>query len=723
MNISIKTILITLIIILASGLTALTGGDLYSAWRDKQQARDILVTNRIGQNLLLAAQHWAVERGITNTALADTNPVSSERRAIIDGRRESADSAYRVALEEIASHDFAGGQTALARMEKAYRAVMDLRQQVDRQIHNPKVDRDPALKAKWVPTMTDLILKGKDLRLTVSLKISDAEIVANLLALKHFSWMMGEFSGRERAMIGAHLADGSAIGTAELQTLARYRGQVELAWEQVQDLAKGSIANDKLRAAIADADAHFFGRFENLRQEVYKAGLAGQPYSITAPEWIRQSTAAIDGLLLISKVAASISEDDAMVRNDTGSRQLYTAVLFMLATLTVSVGGMFLILRRVVRPIGQMTSVMHELANGNKDVTVPRADQKDEIGQMARAVEVFRENAIEKDRLDQEAKEAAERQEQDRLAREAAERGAAEKELARERAENEARMARTQRIESLISGFESKIASILNTLASASTELDSTADTLVDTASVANRDSAEVANNSEETSSTVQTVAAATEELSASINEIARQVDRAKQAADHAVEESNRSDISVQELNASAEKIDEVLSFIVGISEQTNLLALNATIEAARAGEAGKGFAVVASEVKSLAKQTGSATEDIAGQIRGMRAAIDGAVLAINKIAKSIDEVGAIAVEIASAAEQQNAATADISTGAQRAAQLTHNVTARIKTVAEGSRDTGAAADQVKAASKELSAVSEAIKEDIEKFLLDIKAA
>ncbi|GER00153.1 methyl-accepting chemotaxis protein [Iodidimonas gelatinilytica] len=723
MSISVKTILIALVALLSCGLIVLAGTDLSSAWRDKQRANEYLSINRIGQNLLIAAQNWAVERSVVNTAFGSDSPITPERTAIIDARRKTADAAYMAAIDAVSKLDMEGHKTALSNIALAFRSVESLRNRADYQIQQEADRRDASVGERWVPTMIALIASSKDLGFEVNRKISDAETLSNLLALRHFSWIMGEYAGRERAMIGAHLARNSPIEFEELQILERYRGQVELAWEQVQTLTQNDFATDDLRASVENAKEHFFDRFHDVRSSVYEAGISGRPYSLSGDQWIKQSTDAIDTLLAISGEAASITEAYAQEFERTSTWRFLTALFLAIATLFVSGGGMFLILRRVVRPIGQMTSVMHELANGNKDVTVPRADQKDEIGQMARAVEVFRENAIEKERLDQEAKEAAERQEQDRLAREATEREAAEKELARERAENEARMARTQRIESLISGFESKIASILNTLASASTELDSTADTLVDTASVSNRDSAEVANNSEETSSTVQTVAAATEELSASINEIVRQVDRAKQAADNAVEESNRSDISVQELNASAEKIDEVLSFIVGISEQTNLLALNATIEAARAGEAGKGFAVVASEVKSLAKQTGSATEDIAGQIRGMRAAIDGAVLAISKIAKSIDEVGAIAVEIASAAEQQNAATADISTGAQRAAQLTHNVTARIRTVAEGSRETGAAADQVKAASKELSAVSEAIKEDIEKFLLDIKAA
>ncbi|MGE5145762.1 MAG: methyl-accepting chemotaxis protein, partial [Candidatus Eiseniibacteriota bacterium] len=250
------------------------------------------------------------------------------------------------------------------------------------------------------------------------------------------------------------------------------------------------------------------------------------------------------------------------------------------------------------KPIRRLTDAMTALAGGNLEAAIDGGARKDEIGDMAKAVQVFKDNALEMKRLEREAEEQKKR----------------------------AEIEKKQAMHKLASDFESRVGGVIQTVTSAATELQSTASSMSSTAEETNRQAAAVAAASEETTTNVQTVAAATEEMSSSVGEIGRQVNQSTEIAKRAVTEAEKTNASVQGLADAASKIGEVVNLISDIAEQTNLLALNATIEAARAGEAGKGFAVVASEVKTLASQTAKATEEIANQIGAIQGAVGGSV-------------------------------------------------------------------------------------------------
>jgi len=350
--------------------------------------------------------------------------------------------------------------------------------------------------------------------------------------------------------------------------------------------------------------------------------------------------------------------------------------------------------RGISRPLTAMTTAMRELAAGNREVDIPGQNRVDEIGDMAAAVQVFKENAIETDRL---GKEQA--------------------------AEQATREARTKRMDELCTTFDKTVSGIVSAVSSAATEAESTATSMAGTAEETSQQSSSAAAASNEATANVETVASAAEELFSSIGEIARQVSESTTIAQDAVREAQRTNETVQGLSEAGQKIGDVVSMISDIASQTNLLALNATIEAARAGEAGKGFAVVASEVKSLANQTGKATDEIATQIGTLQTATDEAVQAIEGIGKIIEQMNGISTTVASAVEEQRAATGEISNSVQQAATGTQEVSANIENVNQAAQETGAAASQMRSASTELSTQAETLGKEVETFLSNVRAA
>lgn len=365
-----------------------------------------------------------------------------------------------------------------------------------------------------------------------------------------------------------------------------------------------------------------------------------------------------------------------------------------LLAVILSISVAFLIISGVSKPITAMTEAMKRLAGHDLKTAIVGVGRKDEIGAMAGAVQVFKDNMIEAERL-------AKAQEAERAMKE----------------------KRATALDSLTQSFETKIGKLVSLLSSAATEMQATSQSMTSMANDTSERSVTVAAAAEEASTNVQTVASATEELSSSVSEIARQVAQSAKVASKAVEDAKRTDATVQSLAVGAQKIGEVVTLIQQIAGQTNLLALNATIEAARAGEMGKGFAVVASEVKSLANQTAKATEEIASQVEEIRTTTGQTVEAIRGIGEVINEINGIAAAIAAAVEQQGSTTREIARNVQQAAAGAQDVTRNITSVKESSSASGAAANQVLSAASDLSKQAESLTSEVNSFIADIKAA
>ncbi|MBT4889888.1 MAG: HAMP domain-containing protein, partial [Rhodospirillales bacterium] len=403
--------------------------------------------------------------------------------------------------------------------------------------------------------------------------------------------------------------------------------------------------------------------------------------------------------------------------------KLMTTVLISVLIIMVIIGVLgTAFAASITKPIKTLSGRMHELSEGDLEVEIPSQDREDEIGDMASAVEVFKEHAIENKRLEADAEQEriarTERVEQRRKEEAEAKQKAQEEE---EHKKQEIEAAQKQVMRDMADAFEMNVGGVVEAVSSAATEMNASAQSMSAISSETNNQANVVAEASEQASANVGSVASATEELTSSINEISRQVAQSSQVSAAAVIEADKSHETVRGLVESAQQIGEVVDLITGIAEQTNLLALNATIEAARAGDAGKGFAVVAAEVKNLANQTAKATEEIGIQIQGIQTSTQEAADSIDSVGKTIIQIDGIATTVASAVEEQSAATQEIARNVDQASKGTMEVSTTIQSVTQAAGEAGSISSQVLDASDELSRNSETLKSEVAKFLQQVR--
>ncbi|WP_044564864.1 methyl-accepting chemotaxis protein [Azospirillum sp. B4] len=487
---------------------------------------------------------------------------------------------------------------------------------------------------------------------------------------------------------------GQALDAKRLHTATQLTGQVATLWRlQTQAVANlGSPA--KLADALAQEDATLMKEGEPRYQAVLEAARTGAPSPMDNAAWRAWTSPMLDKALILRDRALETALDmnqDALAQA-RWRLALSGLTLAFVAAITALVA--WVLRRRVTQPIKDLTHAITRLADGDLDVAIATPRVQDEVGAMAVALTVLRDNA--------------------------ARARAAERDAATAR---QAALDRAQVVDGLCRDFDSRATAGLNAMEEAADHLATTSTAMTETAQQSSRQASTVASAAQNASNGINTVAAAAEELSASISEISRQMAQSTTIANDAMVKAEETDQAIAVLAAASAKIGEIVGLITAIASQTNLLALNATIEAARAGEAGKGFAVVASEVKNLAGQTAQATDEITRQIGEIQTVTQAAVAGVRGISDVIHTMGGITAGIAAAVEEQGAATQEIARNVQEVAMATHQITASIDDVRTAVDQSSAVAGDLRQAATSMTDRAERLKGDVAGFLGGVRAA
>ena len=472
--------------------------------------------------------------------------------------------------------------------------------------------------------MLDRLTRVSD-ALTERMRLVDATI-AELMAIKQAGWMVRDIAGLERNFYSAGIT-AHGLSPQLLLQIAEYQGRVGAGWAQVRQLTARPDAAPEVLEAIKGATDNYFGSFEKLRAAVYAAGASSKDAPVTLSEWLKISTNSLDSLIAVPNAATAMAQRYATQNARFARVALMLQGALMLTALLVGGLGMLLVRRRVTRPIQAITATMRHLAAGDMSVSVPNAERRDEIGAMANAVAVFKQNAMEHTRL----------------------------EVSQKRREEQAVQEKHAALLGMATKIEADTAAALYSVGLRTAVIATAAEAMSDSASRTGVSADGAAVAAAQARANADTVANAAELLAASISDIGVQVKQSTSVVSRAVAAGGEARGKMEALNAQVDRIGAVANMIGDIAARTNLLALNATIEAARAGDAGKGFAVVASEVKLLATQTARSTEEITRHIGDVRSATDASVAAVGHIEQTIGEINAIAGTIAAAVQEQGA--------------------------------------------------------------------
>jgi methyl-accepting chemotaxis protein len=672
------------------------GKDTIQSLRSYDDMKVLDHQNAAANTLIAGVYEILLERLATNNALLNEQPASSDVLGAIEKNRSVAVAKVSAAYADLSGLEFPNKAGLLGELKAAIEKANSYRAKADAAVKQPKAGRDADTVKNLFVSLTDLSAVSQKVWDAVLSNISEYDPeLGRLSNLRMLAWNLREVAGIERSHIAVVIPSNSAIPADKLAAISENRAQIALMWRFVLAELKQN-EHPAISKGVQLAREGYFAGFQPLADQMRKVSAEGAAYPMAQKQWVDTTTPQLFTLLEVMYGAAVASETHTADAQAAALKSVTISLVLLGLGIMALATAALIVTRSVIRPLRALTDAMRELAEGNFGVVLPGLGRRDEVGDMAQAVETFKVNAEQKARNEAEAKIK-----QNQTA-------------AQQRKADMIRLA---------DGFEKAVGEIVKTVSSASTELEASATALTSSAGRSEELTIMVAAVSEKATINVKSVASATEEMASSVNEIGRQVQESARMANEAVDQARITNSRVSELSKAAARIGDVVELINTIAGQTNLLALNATIEAARAGDAGRGFAVVASEVKALAEQTAKATGEIGQQITGIQSATQESVSAIKEISGTIEKLSEISSTIAAAVEEQSAATQEISRNVQEAAQGTQQVSSNITDVQRGASETGSASSQVLSSAQSLSAQNQRLKIEVDKFLDVVRAA
>jgi methyl-accepting chemotaxis protein len=681
-----------MLLLLASALIL----PIYRDLQERSKSSLIAANVEAARSVFAALQVVRLERGPTRTTLEQNMPASDEFKALTVSLRAKSMVALTKLLRQCAATDCFGAQKdLLADLPSLVSKLNVIRTEVDGALQVPLAARRPNIARDFNKASTDLVnrLEAMFSVLDNKVRMFDAQ-TAELVELKQLSWVARDGIGLERNFLNEGLNAGKLTPSGQ-RHIIQLHTQANVTWPLVLALtARTGVPHDLLNL-IRVADEEAFGKYEKIRASVYQSLLDDKPITISADDLIKSSNTALDRLADVSNGALAATQRYVLDKINEANRALavHTALLFI--AMFAGLAGILIVARRVTLPVRAITEAMRQLARGDSKVAIPGTARRDELGEMATAVEVFKVNVVERQRL-------------------AAERATAEEQAAIER---------KLEMERVGDRFEVAVAKIVQMVSKSADELEALALVVDETARATEELAGSVAAASEEASEGALSLSTSTEQMTSSSKEISLQSSHATAIAADAVGLADKTIADFDKFLDGSQQIGAIVQLISSIAEQTNLLALNATIEAARAGAAGRGFAVVASEVKALAQQTSRATEEVGQQVGTMQAQARHSADSLKHIGETIVRLSEASTHIDSAAQEQDISTQEIARYAHdsrnRAAELAGN----ISNLSEKTQAAGSASAQVLSATQALVRECSTLRVEVEKFLEEIQVS
>lgn len=665
-----------------------------------QQWQKLNELERAGQSVSAVGElsnatiEMSLERSLTQVALNLDDPIAPEIEAMLLAQRKLSNELFDKAKQTVRSSTRIEGSSRLIdKLDDQLDLLDELRTVANRQFALPIEKRNEEL-IDSVPTEIKSVVSSVN-KLISGVRVGFAgapELIRNIDLAVNRAWMIREYGGRERTYFAIVTGRREALSRDALAYMNENHGKASQAWELLAPMGERTDTPPKLQAAIRTLGQSYFKDYNHLRDEVFAAGTSGE-YPVSFEELFERSENALQTAITVVKVG--VEANRIAVEEAVSSAHVALIIEGIAALIVASIIGfaIWFSLVRVVRPLAEMTDAMGRLARDDLSFDIPNTNRNDEIGAIAAATEVFKSQALDMKKLEE------------------------------QQAENERQTRESRRIETerLADEFERTMGAVVESVGTSSSQLEQDAQKLAASAMDTGEQVKAVSSASNQSTANMESIAAAATELSEASQEIAQQVETTTQATRLAVGCTTDADAQVTALKQRADSIGEIVSMISEIAEQTNLLALNATIESARAGSAGSGFAVVAAEVKDLASQTAAAASDIVQQVQEIQNSTGDTVQAIFQIKEAIQKVEESSSMAAAAVQEQTVTITEISRNVSDASQGTGEVSQKCDGLSDGAASTGNLAKEMVEAARGLQNQSDVLHEKASGFLQQVR--